>query len=99
MEAAEYGEPVFITENGVADSKDVLRPRYITEHVEQVKRLIESGADVRGYFHWALTDNYEWAMGFKIRFGLYEVDLITKERIPRRKSVETYRRIVREGLE
>ena len=99
MEAAEYGKPVFITENGVADSKDVLRPRYITEHVEQVKRLIENGADVRGYFHWALTDNYEWAMGFKIRFGLYEVDLITKERIPRRKSVETYRRIVREGLE
>ncbi|GAB6102302.1 beta-galactosidase BgaS [Thermococcus atlanticus] len=99
MEALEYGKPVFITENGVADSKDVLRPRYITEHVDEVKKLVETGADVRGYFHWALTDNYEWAMGFKIRFGLYEVDLITKERIPRRRSVETYRKVVEEGLE
>ncbi|KUH32194.1 beta-galactosidase [Thermococcus celericrescens] len=98
MIAAEYGKPVYITENGVADSKDILRPRYIVSHVRELFRAIENGADVRGYFHWALTDNYEWAMGFKIRFGLYEVDLITKERIPRRKSVETYRRIVTEGL-
>ncbi|AHL22950.1 beta-galactosidase BgaS [Thermococcus nautili] len=98
-EGAEYGRPVYITENGVADSKDILRPRYIIEHVEEVKRLLENGIDVRGYFHWALTDNYEWAMGFKIRFGLYEVDMITKERIPRRNSVETYRKVVREGVE
>ncbi len=99
MELTEYGKPVYITENGVADSKDILRPRYIREHVDAMKTAIENGADVRGYFHWALTDNYEWAMGFKIRFGLYEVDLITKERIPRKWSVETYRSVVREGLE
>ena len=94
--AAEYKKPVYITENGIADSKDILRPRYIVDHVQELSRVIENGADVRGYFHWALTDNYEWAMGFKIRFGLYEVDLITKERIPRRRSVETYRKIVSE---
>lgn len=99
MELTEYGKPIYITENGVADSKDILRPRYIREHVEAMKTAIENGADVRGYFHWALTDNYEWAMGFKIRFGLYEVDLITKERIPRKWSVEAYRSVVREGLE
>ncbi len=98
VEGAEYGKPVYITENGVADSKDILRPKYISEHVEQVRTLVENGIDVRGYFHWALTDNYEWAMGFKIRFGLYEVDLITKQRIPRRASVETYRSIARGGL-
>ncbi|CAB50447.1 beta-galactosidase BgaS [Pyrococcus abyssi] len=98
-EAYEYSEMVFITENGIADSKDILRPRYIVDHVKEVKRLRENGINVLGYFHWALTDNYEWAMGFKIRFGLYEVDPITKERIPRRKSVETYKKVVKEGIE
>ncbi|ASJ16103.1 beta-galactosidase [Thermococcus chitonophagus] len=98
-EAYEYNKNVFITENGIADSKDILRPRYIVDHVKEVKNLIENGIKVGGYFHWALTDNYEWAMGFKIRFGLYEVDLITKERIPRRKSVETYKKVVEEGIE
>ncbi|MCD6372792.1 MAG: glycoside hydrolase family 1 protein [Thermococcus sp.] len=99
MIGASYKKPMFITENGVADSRDVLRPKYIQEHVAKMFEAIEAGADVRGYFHWALTDNYEWAMGFKIRFGLYEVDPISKQRIPRPKSVETYKKIVKEGVE
>lgn len=94
----EYGKPVYITENGIADSRDLLRPKYIREHVAKMFEAIRAGADVRGYFHWALTDNYEWAMGFKIKFGLYEVDPISKQRIPRPKSIETYKKIVREGL-
>ena len=49
--------------------------------------------DVRGYFHWALIDNYEWALGFKMKFGLYSVDFQTKARLPR-KSAEVYRRII-----
>ncbi|MDV3103626.1 beta-galactosidase BgaS [Thermococcus waiotapuensis] len=92
--ASEYGKPVYIMENGIADSKDVLRPHFIASHVAYIERALESGFDVRGYFHWALTDNYEWAMGFRMRFGLYSVDMITKERIPRKESVGVYREIV-----
>ncbi|RLF92267.1 glycoside hydrolase family 1 protein, partial [Thermococci archaeon] len=98
-EAYEYCKNIFITAKGIADSKDILRPRYIVDYIGEVKNLIENGIKVGGYFHWALTDNYEWAMGLKIRFGLYEVGLITKKRIPRRRSVETYKKVVREGIE
>ena len=75
-----YGLPVYITENGVADSRDALRPSFIVSHLYQVARLLEQGVDVRGYFHWNLTDNLEWAKGFSPRFGLVEVDYQTKKR-------------------
>ncbi len=94
--AAGYGRPIYITENGVADSRDVLRPYYIVSHVAAVERAAGEGVDVRAYMYWALTDNYEWSEGFRLRFGLYEVDLITKDRLPRG-SVEVYRRIVAEN--
>lgn len=91
--ASDYGRPIYVTENGVADVRDVLRPYYIVSHVAAVEKKASEGADVRAYMHWALTDNYEWASGFRLKFGLYEVDLITKDRIPR-KSVEVYKNIV-----
>ena len=94
--ASRYGRPVYVTENGVGDSRDVLRPLYIVSHVAAVERKVGEGLDVRAYMYWALTDNYEWARGFGQRFGLYEVDLATKERRARG-SVDVYRRIVREG--
>ena len=85
-----YETPLFITENGVADATDDLRPKFITDHLEVLDRAInEENIDVRGYFHWSLTDNYEWAEGFKMKFGLYEVDLESKRRIER-KSAKTY---------
>ncbi|WP_457753215.1 beta-galactosidase BgaS [Thermococcus sp.] len=92
--ASEYGKPIYVTENGIADSKDILRPYYIVSHIAEIERAIENGFDVNGYFHWALTDNYEWPMGYRMRFGLYEVDLITKKRKPRVRSVETYKDII-----
>ncbi|MGQ9539345.1 MAG: family 1 glycosylhydrolase, partial [Candidatus Bathycorpusculaceae bacterium] len=55
--------------------------------------LNEEKIDVRGYFHWALTDNYEWVHGFKMKFGLFAVDLKTKKRIMR-KSAKIYKKIV-----
>lgn len=94
--ASGYGRPVYVTENGVADSRDALRPLYIVSHVAAVERAAGEGVDVRAYMYWALTDNYEWSRGFSMRFGLYEVDLETKERRPRG-SVEVYRRIVAEN--
>lgn len=78
-----YDLPVYITENGLADKGDRHREWYIREILGNVQRAIGEGADVRGYFHWSLIDNFEWAYGFAPRFGLYEVDYKTYERRPR----------------
>ena len=87
LEIAErYGRPLYVTENGIADANDKLRPKYIIEHLKILDEAISKKIDVRGYFHWALTDNYEWAHGFRMKFGLYAVDLSTKKRIPRKSS-------------
>jgi beta-galactosidase len=71
-----YGRPIYVTENGIAEgaSPDVRRPKYILDHVEQIQRAIADGADVRGYLHWSLMDNFEWAYGFRPKFGLLTVD-------------------------
>jgi beta-glucosidase len=50
---------------------------------------------VRGYFHWSLLDNFEWAEGYEPRFGLVAVDFATGERTPR-ESAKLYARIARE---
>ena len=75
-----YSIPMMVTENGMADATDKFRPRYLVSHVNQLERAIKDGADLRGYFHWALTDNFEWASGFSKKFGLFGVDLKTKQR-------------------
>ncbi|NPA97463.1 MAG: glycoside hydrolase family 1 protein, partial [Crenarchaeota archaeon] len=81
--ASSYGLPTMITENGVADSRDVYRPMFVVRHLATLESYLESGGRAMGYLHWALTDNYEWAKGFRMRFGLVEVDLASKERRPR----------------
>lgn len=89
-----YDKPLYVTENGVADSEDRLRPGFIIEHLKTLENTItKEKIDVRGYFHWSLIDNYEWAQGFKMKFGLYYVNFGTKERIAR-KSSEVYKKIV-----
>lgn len=82
-----YHLPMMITENGIADAADALRPRYVASHIFNMERAMKDGADVTGYFHWALTDNYEWASGFSKRFGLFGVDLETKARLLRPSSM------------
>jgi len=79
----EFRLPILITENGVADSRDALRPAYIADHLNAVLDAIDDGADVRGYLHWTAWDNFEWAEGYTKRFGLYAVDRTTQERTPR----------------
>lgn len=89
-----YNKPLYVTENGIADSSDRLRTNFITEHLKVLEKAIEEEKiEVRGYFHWSLIDNYEWAQGYRMRFGLYHVDFNTKERIAR-KSSETYKKII-----
>ena len=89
------GIPVYVTENGIADARDALRPGFIVRHLARVARAIAHGIDVRGYYHWSLLDNFEWAEGYAPRFGLVEVDFETLARRPR-KSAEVYARIARE---
>ena len=82
-EIAEYGFPIYITENGLADVKDSLRGKFIVEHLKWLHKAIEEGADVRGYFHWSFIDNIEWERGRNPRFGLVAVDYATQKRTPR----------------
>lgn len=94
--ANRYGWPIFITENGIADTTDVKRPRFICDHLQQLEKAIEKGIPVRGYFHWSLMDNFEWSLGYAPRFGLYEVDYATQKRTLR-PSGALYGEIARSG--
>jgi beta-glucosidase len=79
-ELRRLGKPVFITENGLASNDDDWRQRYLGEILSNVLLAIQDGVDVRGYFHWTNMDNFEWARGYAMRFGLIEVDRKTLER-------------------
>ncbi len=84
-----HNKPIYITENGLADAKDRKRTKFIIDHLKWVHKAIGEGVDVRGYFHWSLMDNYEWARegGFTPRFGLIEIDYNNNlKRIPRPSS-------------
>jgi beta-glucosidase len=76
-----YALPIYVTENGVADSTGTMRPGFIRSHAYAIDRALEEGIPVLGYFHWSLMDNFEWASGFGPRFGLYRIDYETLERI------------------
>ena len=93
--AGGYGVPVFITENGLADGDDDQRLGYLVQHLSVLEQAIADGvADVRGYYHWSLTDNFEWSSGYFPRFGLYAYDPATARRRIRR-SARDYKRIAR----
>jgi len=88
--------PLYVTENGVYDNDDATRPQFLVDHVRAVLDARERGADVRGYFHWSLVDNFEWTEGWSTRFGLIEVDPASGRRTPRR-SAAVYADICRNG--
>jgi beta-glucosidase len=99
--------PIHITENGTAFA-DVLdtdatpsvddprRVDYLRTHVAAVGQAIDAGVDVRGYFVWSLLDNFEWAEGYRPRFGLVYVDYPTQRRIPKN-SYRWYQSFLRSG--
>ena len=69
--------PIWITENGTADTNDSFRPRYIAEHL---KAISESDLPFERYYHWCFCDNWEWLEGQSARFGLVHVDYDTQKR-------------------
>jgi beta-glucosidase len=98
-----YRLPVYVTENGYSgtdwvslDGKvhDPQRIDFTRRYLMALRRAIEDGADVRGYFHWSLLDNFEWSEGYKQRFGLVHVDFGTLERTPK-DSAEWYAQVIR----
>ena len=95
-ELKKYHKPVYITENGLADAKDEKRAKFIKDHLYWAHRAMQEGVDLRGYLHWSLLDNFEWAHGFGSRFGLIEVDYQTLERSIRPSAWE-YAKICKEN--
>ena len=81
--AAMFGKPIYVTENGVADRQDRLRPWELAQAIQSLHQCVERGIDLRGYFHWSLVDNFEWAEGWRQRFGLIALDPRTQKRVPR----------------
>lgn len=92
--SARYGLPLYVTENGIDDRDDTRRSTFLYDHLEAVLDGITRGADVRGYLHWSLIDNFEWLEGFEPRFGLFSVDYATQLRSPTR-AAELFRQVTR----
>jgi beta-glucosidase len=99
------GLPIYITENGCA-ADDYLTPEgtiddyerieFIHSHLDAALQALDAGVNVAGYFHWSLMDNFEWAEGYRRRFGLHYVEFASGRRIPKR-SAQFYRQIALSG--
>jgi beta-glucosidase/6-phospho-beta-glucosidase/beta-galactosidase len=87
--------PVMITENGVADQKDLIRAKFIKDHIASLKDAQKSGVAILGYYYWSLTDNFEWALGYDPRFGLVEIDYENKASRKLRPSAEVYKNLIK----
>ncbi|HCF99115.1 MAG TPA: beta-glucosidase, partial [Chloroflexi bacterium] len=94
---------IYITENGSAfpdvfdhdgQVRDPERTAYLQGYLGSVRRAIEDGVPVSGYFYWSLLDNFEWGHGYSKRFGLIHVHYPTLERIPK-SSYYWYRDFIR----
>jgi beta-glucosidase len=97
-----YKLPIVVTENGLSchdwvdldgRADDPQRIDYTRRYLRELRRAIDDGVDVRGYFHWSLMDNFEWREGYKHRFGLIHVDFGTLKRTPK-KSYSWYREVI-----
>ena len=98
-----YKTPIFVTENGMccrdvlsSDGKvhDPQRIDFLNRYILAMRKAMDEGADIRGYFQWTLTDNFEWNLGFRDRFGLVYVDFVTQRRY-RKDSSYWYEEVIR----
>jgi beta-glucosidase len=99
------GLPIYVTENGCAADDyispegridDYERVEFIHSHLDATLQAIDAGVNVGGYFHWSLMDNFEWAEGYRRRFGLHYVDFASGRRIQKR-SARFYRQVALTG--
>lgn len=97
--------PVFLSENGLSDCAaadatglvaDVDRIAYSRAYLRQIQRAAAEGYPVSGYYHWSFLDNFEWAEGYRSRFGLVHVDFATQRRTPKL-GYDWYRETIRAG--
>ncbi len=97
-----YGIPIMITENGMSGNDQIHsdgrvhdpdRINYIRSYLAFMHKAIDDGIDIRGYFHWSLIDNFEWARGYTERFGLIYNDYSTGKRTPK-DSYDYFREVV-----
>ena len=98
-----YGLPIVVTENGLSMPDwvsldgavhDPGRIDFLHRYLLALRRAAAEGVDVRGYFQWSILDNFEWAEGYKHRFGLVHVDYATQKRTPK-DSAHWYREVIR----
>jgi len=97
------GVPLLITENGAAypevpsadgEVHDSRRVEYLDGHLRACHDALTAGVDLRGYFVWSLMDNFEWAEGYRKRFGVVHVDYATQQRTLK-DSAKWYREVIR----
>jgi beta-glucosidase len=74
------GKPLLVTEHGVATADDAERIEYIRGGLTALHEVVDEDIPLRGYIHWSAFDNFEWAFGYDMKFGLIEVDRATQER-------------------
>lgn len=87
-----YKLPIYITENGLSNTDivsldgkvhDPQRIDFLRRYLRELRRAINDGTDIRGYFQWSIMDNFEWLDGYKQRFGLVHIDYATQQRTPK----------------
>jgi len=88
----QFGVPVIISGNGIDNQNDILRRKYLIQHIHQVWKAVNFNYPVKGYFHWSLVDNFEWNGGWTPRFGLWELDRKSQTRT-KRLSADIYTEI------
>jgi beta-glucosidase len=98
-----YGLPVVFSENGYCNTDfihrdgkvhDPQRIDFMARYLAGIRRALDEGVPVDGYFYWSILDNFEWAEGYKDRFGLVHVDYQTQKRTPK-DSYHWYRQVIR----
>lgn len=73
-------KPIIIIENGICTDDSQVRIQSIKDYLKLCHQAIAEGLDIKGYIHWSTWDNFEWNLGPTYRFGLVQVDLVTKNR-------------------
>jgi beta-glucosidase len=95
--ASPLGVPIYVTENGIATDDDAWRQRFLVAHLRRLCEARIAGIDVRGYSVWSWVDNFEWAEGYEMQFGLVAFDRSALRRAPR-PSAELYGAICRDRI-